>query len=227
MKHASALNTLRFVFLSLIALLILFSCGFFADFVELLPFGGPILGVLLKVFQVESGSSAIVHNLTLSPFAWSVNEVLDAILIAVMSSALGYWFGHHLVYAEYKPIRQKLQYFICDFAATMSSCFLSTGLCSALSKKAFHIPVVLTQIILIMIFTLIDIVVFARDRNGTFNKLSFRLFFVDILKSVLQMFLMITIVLSIYVITLSPSTMYGLISIIIIATGISYIVSIL
>ena len=164
---------------------------FLSDVMEAVPLVGDIAGVIVKFIQ--TGEFVVPDNM----MVWTANEVLNSFLIAVMSSFFGHCFGQMFFNYSRGGFRLGLEYFLCDFIAIVGSCY-AAGEFSEAFMMLLGIPAWGAQIILILVFTFVDLVIFASGNGRGFNLLSVRVFLSEIVGSLFKMMFIALVVLVFY-----------------------------
>lgn len=212
---------LKILLLIFLAAFVMVQYGFVSDFLALVPFGGELLGIIYKVFFPDS--TLIQSN----SWSWFLNEALDCIVISMMSSALGHFIGILLFsYDEHDSFKRKLQYFACDFLAVIASCLINHKFSNVVQNDSAFLPVWLIKILMIIVFGVVDIVIFGKGYDGVYHKKNIRAFFVEyLLKSVVQVMITTLTIVLIYLIMNIPEYTVLYVCIIFVCLGLSYMCS--
>lgn len=212
---------LKVLLLIFLAAYVMVQYGFVSDFLDLVPFGGELLGIIYKVFFHDS---TLIQSNSLS---WFLNEALDCLVISTMSSALGHIIGIFLFsYDEYDSFKRKLQYFACDFLAVITSCLINHEFSNAFQNDSAFLPVWLIKILMIIGFGLVDIAIFGRGYDGVYHKNNIRAFFVEyLLKSVVQVMITTLTIVLIFLIMNIPEYTVLYVCCILVCLGLSYMCS--
>lgn len=202
------------------------NAAFISDALESLPFGSTLLSTVSKFIQDGQ------FQLPVNPVSWTINEILNTILIAVMSTLLGYVIGSTLfVYSKKEGILLTFQYFLCDFISIVLSCFIANEICNSF-QQTLSIPRWVTQLILIAVFTFVDSVILSINGSKSglgllaiFSPLAIGVFLFTIFKSIVKMFLMVAVIVFFYLCFTIPEAAASLVTIAIMLFAIALMLS--